>query len=208
MGLSIDEILATARRPEDTVPICLRGDLVSAFHELERRLPVAATVAANLGERAEVSVIAEQMQALREEMAEAEVPFLLRALPPKQWTKFHLTHPNEKGKDETPEAFEERVYRWTCEAVALTCVEPAMTPEQVDELVPLLSTRQWFDLYQRAITLNTGDVSVPFSEAASELTRRTGTTSRRPPEPAPASPDGSAPSPAPSRRTSGTRKAT
>jgi hypothetical protein len=204
---TIDEILATARRPEDTVRLCLRGDLVSAFQELERRLPDAATVAANLGERAEASVIAEQMQALREQMAEAEVPFLLRALPPKEWARLQLTRPGEKPKNETDDEYGDRAYQWACVIVAASSVEPAMTAEQVDELVPLLSAKQWSDLYTRSILVNTGDVSVPFSAAASELTRDSGPTSRRPPEPAEASAASSAPSRARSRRTSGTRKA-
>jgi hypothetical protein len=205
MGLSIDEILATARRPEDTVRLCLRGDLVSAFRDLERRLPDAATAAGNLGERAEASIIAEQMQTLREQMLEAEVPFLLRAKPPKEWNRFHATHP-VRGKDESDDDYADRVHGWNCQAVALTCVEPAMTAEQVDELVPNLSTRQWMDLLNRAVTLNVSDVDIPFSEAASALTRDSGTTSQRPPMPESASADSSASNRARLRRSSTTRK--
>lgn len=203
---TIDEILASARRPEVAVPICLRGDLVSQWQDLERRAEHASTAPTNLGERAEASVIAEQMAALHKEMADAEEPFLLRALPPRDWIKFHATYP-VRGKDEADEAFSDRLYAWTCQAVALTCVQPAMTAEQVDELVPLLSARQWTELQNRTLLVNTGEVTVPFFAAASDPTPTTGPTSRRPSTPESASPASSAPNRAARRRTSTTKKA-
>jgi len=203
---TIDEILASARRPEDTVPICLRGDLNSRYLDLERRLPHAATAPSNLGERAEASVITEQMAELAEQMADSEVAFSLRALPPRQWLRFHATYP-VKGKDETDDDYSDRLYEWGCKAVAMTCVEPVMTPEQVDELVPLLSTQQWMSLQNRSIMLNTGEVTVPFSVAASEPTPDSGPTSPRQPTSESASPGSSAPNRAARRRTSTTKKA-
>lgn len=203
---TIDEILASARRPEDTVPICTRGDLVSQWQALERRLEHAPTAPANLGERAEATVIAEQMAELREQMADAEEQFHLRALPPRQWVKFHATFP-VKGKDETDDDYSDRIYAWTCKAVSLTCVQPAMTPEQVDELVPLLSTRQWVGLSNGAVMLNTGEISLPFSVAASALTQDSGPTSPRPSNSESVSPVSSAPNRAARRRTSTTKKA-
>lgn len=166
---SFDEILESARRPEDVVPLCLRGDLVAEFRRLEQDLAGASTVAVSLGERAPAKVIAERMQALRAEMAEAAVPVRIRALEPRAWSDFHATRPTKTaGEDQA--LFDDRWHAWICDMVARTVVDPPCTAEQVEQLVPRLSHRQWKDLTDACWLINAGEVSIPFSAAASALT--------------------------------------
>lgn len=194
MGRSIDDILAEAKRPEDEVSLCLRGDLVARFRQLERELETAPTQAVSLGEPAPAAAIAERMQQLRAEMADAEVPFALRALEPRDWERFYGTMPVRK-EGEAQDTYSDRWFDWVCELVARTCVDPVMSADQVKALVPNLSSAQWNELSNGAFRLNAGKVSIPFSDAASALTPTSGQTSRRPEQPESPSADSSASNP-------------
>lgn len=166
---TFDEVIAGARRPETAVPLCLRGDLDAEWRELERQLPNASRVAANLGERSEASVLAEKMAALREQMLEAERVFRFRAMHPRVWSDFHATQP-EKGKDEDLAEFKARWFAWVCKLVSDCAIDPVMTPEQVAELVDVLSGAQWDQLSNAAYGLNASRQAIPFSAAVSALT--------------------------------------
>jgi hypothetical protein len=203
MSKSIEDILALAKRPEDTVALCLAGDLVAEYRDLERQLADAPTKVSNLGDGGDRRAIAEQMETLRGQMAEAEVPFRLRAIHPRKWTAFYEGRP-VKAEGEPDEKFQDRWYTWVLQLVARTCVDPVMSSEQVDELVDGLSNGQWLELVNAAFVLNTGKVSVPLSVAAYVPTRNSGPTSGRPGQPESPSADGSAPSPEPSPPTSTT----
>lgn len=169
MTKSFADILAQARRPEDTVELCLRGDLVAQFHALERELVDAPRVAASLADRSPAAVLAERITALREQMDAAKVTFHLRALPPREWSDYDATRPN-KADDETDDAFRARFFGWTAGLVSRCLVDPVLTPDQVAEVVDVLSAKQWDQLADAAWLVNTGQVSVPFSAAASALT--------------------------------------
>lgn len=203
MGQSIEEIVARARRPEDTVSLCLRGDLIAQHKTLTRELTTASTVVPSLGERSAAARIAEQICDLERQMRDAETPFTLRAQDPRDWAPFFAGRPIQK-KGEPDDEFGARWYAWVCGMVSHAAIDPVMTPEQVDSLVPCLSAEQWDELQNAAYVLNAGRVSVPFSEAASRLIVSTDATSRRPEQPESPSPDSSAPSPDESPRTSTT----
>lgn len=207
MSLSIEEILANAELPEGAVTLCLRGSLVGRFEELQHRLQGASTKALSLGEPAEATSIARDMEDLRAQMQPYEVTFRLRALPPFAWEKFHGRLP-EPGKTEADQAtYDERFHAWVCELVSLVVYEPAMTAEQADELSQKLSGNQWKSLSDKAFVLNANRVDIPFSAAASELTRISGLELRRQ-EPGESPIAGSsAKSPAKPRRTNTTLKA-
>lgn len=164
---SFEEVIAQAALPEDSVDLCLRRDLTSKFRELERRLQTASTEKANLGERSEASVIAEEMEALRREMVAASVTFRMRALPAPEFNRFKLSLP-QRGKDESSEDFvSQKFYPRVVELVSRTCFDPVMTTDQVDQLVQVLSNGDWNALQVAAWGVNDDREGVPFSVAAS-----------------------------------------
>lgn len=169
---TFDEIIAEAKRPGDSVSLCLRGDLTAPYRDLERQLQTASRTAPSLSQRSEAAVIAEQMRDLEARMAAAARLFSLEAMPAKKWSDFRATQP-EKKKDEEGAEFQARWFDWTCQLVARSVVAPVvMTPEQVAELCDVLSGGQWDELSNKAWNLNSGEVAVPFSVAASALIPR------------------------------------
>lgn len=196
MSKDISEILAGAKLPEDTVDLCLRADLVAEHErldaELEERLEQPNQKLGGDPRRAE---LAAQIVALEAEMAESTIKFRLRAMPPRRWREMVAAHParlDEEGNripvdfrginSDTfygpmirasvikPELTEEQLTHLlghtTPEAEAL---EAAGKGDQVEE--GLLTSRQYDRLLSAAWDLNRDDVVVPFSSAASRLTR-------------------------------------
>lgn len=163
---SFDDVLAQAALPETSVALCLRRDLTARFRDLERRLASANTVAANLGERAESSVIAEEMEALRKEMAEREVTFHIRALSALEWVRFEARLP-QRAKDESPDEFAaNRFYPAIAGLVSRCVTDPVMTVEQVGQLVDVLSGADWNLLSGTVWAVNNDREGIPFSVAA------------------------------------------
>lgn len=176
---TIEEILSIAELPEESVPLCLRGTLVAQFERLEQELRDAPTQATSLGDIPAAVDIARRMDALREEMQASTVPFLLRAKPAREWSDFFNTQP-EKVDGQDDSAFTDAWHLWLCKMVAITCVDPVMTAEQVDQLVGKLSGNQWQRLSDAAWAVNAQQQSVPFSAAASAVLQATGGKLRQP----------------------------
>jgi hypothetical protein len=167
---TFEEVKAQARLARTSVSLCLRGDLVAEHEELERRLRTASRTAPNLGQRSEASQIAEQMQALEQQMAASVTTFTLEAMPALEWSEFYNARP-QRQKDDDEQTHNARWFEWVCRLVARSVIEPfTMTAEQVAELVTVLSGHQWDELSDAAWGLNSKEVTVPFSVAASALT--------------------------------------
>jgi len=205
--MQIDEILAVAELPEDTVTLCLRGALVGQWEELEHRLSGASNQALSLGQPAEATQIAREMEALRAEMTRHEVAFHLRALAAVAWRKFYATLPEPGETDEAKATYDDRFHAWVCELVAKCCYDPAMTAEQADQLSQKLSGQQWRQLSDAAWNLNVERVDVPFSAAASAMTRVSELSLRRQEPGASPTASSSARKPTRPRRTNTTTKA-
>jgi hypothetical protein len=149
---------------EATVPLVLGGQYLTQIRALETELAKARDPE-SLGERNPRVAIAEQIEALRKEMAGTAVDFQLRSMPGRQWEKFKFLRPT-RAKDEDEDAFVDRFFTWTCQMVSKTVTDPAMSPEQVAELVDQMPGSSWDELAEAAFDLNAGKVSVPFSAAA------------------------------------------
>lgn len=166
---TFEELLAQAKRPTNSVALCLRGDLTAPYRELEQRLRTASREAPSVGRRSDAAVIAEQMRDLETQMAEATTTFTLEAMHPKAWSDLYNARP-QRGKDEGEEDWNVRWFAWICEVVARSVTAPvAMTAEQVGRLCDVLSGGQWDELSNAAWGLNAERVAVPFSVAASAL---------------------------------------
>lgn len=171
-------LLAGARLPERTVPICLRGDLTAEFEELERQLADAQrTSAASMEDTATAGGIAERMEELRQEMKAHTYPFRLRAMTRPAWRAFIADHPPRKD-DETGELDERDRYvginseTFYPALVRTSVVDPVMTDDEWRLLLDeALTDRQFDALSNAAWELNRRDVDVPFSLAASRMIR-------------------------------------
>ena len=191
-GKSIKEMLKAAKLPESTVPICLRGDLQAQFEQAERDLAEAqrrpVDSLAGTGTRA----IAERIEALREQMQEHTVDFRLRALHRHAWKALRDKHPprrkDDGSLDERDAFVGANLDTLFEELIRVSLVEPELDDDDWRTLLgdsdeerrrceaeglPVeegtLTDRQWNQLADAAWTLNRGEVSVPFSRAASKI---------------------------------------
>jgi hypothetical protein len=173
----LDNLLDQGKRLEKRVPICTRGDLVAEFERLEDALAQqieADKTADSLDKGAQARQLAEQIEALREQMRGATIWFTLRALHKDRFRQLIDEHPPRKDEDgEVLAADRSGVNEatfWT-PLVRECTVVPAMTPARWGKLDAILSNRQFQALTNAAWNVNRDDVDVPFSRAASRLMR-------------------------------------
>lgn len=164
----IDQILAQAKLPERTVTLCLREDLVAEYERLDNDLRTASRVAPSLGQRAPASVIAEKMDAARQEMLGHQVEFHLRAWPARKFSKLRDAMPS-KGKDQSDEEFADIWHGVVCDLVSKMLITPVATPQQVSDLADRLAESQWLKLSNAAWDINASGQAIPFSVAASVI---------------------------------------
>lgn len=165
--MNFDDIKARASLPTRTVSLCLAGQLVDEIAKLELDWANAAPPT-NIGEASPKRLIAEQIKAKQEEMRSATVEFHLRALGARAWTTFWATMP-ERVEGQSDEGRADAVFPFYADMVSRVCSEPAMTVAQVEELSELLHQRSWNVLVGACMAINTGDIDIPNSDAASEL---------------------------------------
>lgn len=178
----IKTMLAAARLPERTVPICLRGDLVAAHEQLERQLadiarrPVDSLAGSGAGE------IADRIEALQDEMRAATVTFRLRALPKPRWRALLAEHPPRQDDDGKPVPEDAAVgvnLETFWDAIIRPCIVDPVIDDDTWSLMAgddgRLTDRQMGQLADAAWAVNRGEVNVPFSRAASQARQSTGT---------------------------------
>jgi hypothetical protein len=163
------DVRKKASLPTRTVSLCLAGELLDQLEQLEQEFADAPAKPANLGEVSPRRVIAEKIAALQDEMRESTVDFHLRALPARVWALFWGQLPTRKD-DETDEAWDGRIFPFYADLVSRTCVDPVMTVDEVGELCDVLHGMAWVRLLNECQKLNAGEVDIPNSAAASELT--------------------------------------
>lgn len=170
---SVDDILASAKLVEKSVTLCLRGDLQAKYEEVERQLAAAmrSPMSETLGGDPEQKRLAAESEAIRAEIADAEVTFTFRALPARRWSDLMAEHPARQGKNEgfnletLPDAL-----------IAACSVEPAMTLEEVQKLCDALSNAQFQSLFECAWSCNQTALDVPFSGLALRVLRASETS--------------------------------
>ncbi|MGC5033082.1 hypothetical protein [Micromonospora sp. DT229] len=171
--------LANAKLPERTVPICLRGDLVAEFEDLERQLTEALQASTDSLEKAAPEGIAERMEQLRQEMRDETEIFRLRAMPRPRWRAFIAEHPPRKGEDgevdERDRATGVNMDTFYEALIQESVIAPVIDAEDWPVLIEALTSRQFDELADAAWGLNRREVDIPFSPAASRMIRGSGT---------------------------------
>lgn len=158
-------LLAGAKLPESTVPVCLRGDLVAEHEQADRELTALADKPVTKFGGDGRGQLQQRIRDLETEMAAATYPFRLRALARREWHAFIAEHPPRTANDAdaaigvNTETFFEALIR-RC------LVDPALDDEAWFRLSEALTDRQFDRLSDAAWALNRRDVSVPFSPAA------------------------------------------
>lgn len=153
-------------RPEKTVEVCYRGDLVAQIEDLERTLRDLRTNAQTMADRGEARKVAEQIEAVRAEMqAETEV-WRLRGRTREEWVKLLGDHaPREDDERDSAVGFNADTF-WP--ALIRAClVEPALEDDEFDELTSEMSSYQFDSLADAAMAVSRRRVDVPFSFASS-----------------------------------------
>jgi hypothetical protein len=165
--MDIEQIIAGARRPETTVPLCMRGDLQAAWEQLDRDFDTAdkeiTEEVTNGGSSVRAVKIAQQMAEIEQEMRTSTVIFTLRGLSRTRWKELVEAHPPVEGEDEG-EVNEES---FVTAMIAECCVEPMMTIEQAGRLRDEVTDGQWQELATASWQLNKSMIGIPFSLAAS-----------------------------------------
>lgn len=176
-SVDIDQLLAQARPAERTVSLCLRGDLVAEFERLEAdHVRATERVDTSLaGEGPSALALAQQMEALRQQMQDSTLVLTVRALVPRsRYTDLVLAHPPRTDLEGTPVPQDREGYNVETFFPALvraSVVDPVMTDDRWARLDAVLSDRQFDELAISALAVNRGAVSVPFSPAASRTLR-------------------------------------
>jgi len=185
--------LKSAKLPERTVDICLRGDLQAEWEDLHRQLADAEAAAAKdkrLAGNTAVRAIGEQITAVQDQMRADTIVFRMRALGRKGWDALLKQHPPRKDNNEDAQlGYNVDTFM---EALIRTCTYSPddldddtwreLLGDNDDERARLekagkptedgkLTEWQFAQLQNTALALNVRKVDVPNSFAASRLTQ-------------------------------------
>jgi hypothetical protein len=137
--------LASARRPELTVALCLRGDLIAQIQDLERQLDGATKN--------------KKVQSLQKEMQDATVVLRLRGLSNPEWHKLVAEHEPRDGNS-GDKAFGFNVETFF-PALIKACLQDRVSDEQWTQLQDTLSSGQFEELSNAAVAVSRRKVNVP-----------------------------------------------
>jgi uncharacterized small protein (DUF1192 family) len=93
--MDVKELIRGARRPEATVPLCLRADLVAEYERVQAEHASAQNAAGDslAGAGGGVKALDERLAALRDEMTASTLTLTLRALPSHRYQRLLDAHP-------------------------------------------------------------------------------------------------------------------
>lgn len=170
---TIDDVFADAKLPTRSVPLCLRGDLVAEWQDLERRFNAANQAADEdtLASKNSTKAVelARQMEDLEKQMRTSTRTFRLQGLPGSQWRELLKAHPPREG-DAGDEQVEFNRKTFGVAALAACCVMPKMTVAQAEKLIDgPLTDGQWNTLFGSIWQMHATAVDIPFSLAASAV---------------------------------------
>lgn len=168
---TFDDILKGTKLPEDSVEICLRGDLTRRHEDLGRDLEEAQETerkGSSLADGGGARKVAQEIQAVEAEMRQHTHPFGFRALPSREYRELVAQHPRRED-DDLDGLYGVNMNTFPAVLISACAIDPPMTVEQVEELLAVLTEGQMMDLFICAANLNRGKVDVPKSVAASAI---------------------------------------
>lgn len=164
----VDALLDGAKPRGRSHTIYLK-DLAEEIEELDAQL-VDLQRPGMLNSAPGARALAEQIEALRAEMAKSALRLRLEAMDPDEWKALMAQHPPRRdsiGQVVDEDAAGVNTATFYPALARKSIVRPAMTDARWAKLVKAVSSRQWDDLWSLAWRLNRGEVDIPFSRAAS-----------------------------------------
>ena len=159
-------LLADAKLPERTVPVCLRGDLVAEHESADRDLArLAEMPAAKFSGIPGVGKLRQRIQGLEDQMRAATYDFRFRALTRAHWHGLVAEH-QPRPDNERDAAIGVNTDTFFEALIRRTLVDPVLDDDAWARLSEALTDRQFDELADAAWGLNRRDVDVPFSPAA------------------------------------------
>jgi hypothetical protein len=177
---NFEDLVKTARLPEETKEICLRGDLQRRHEDLERELQDAQQADkenTSLAGGGRARKVAEQIRQVEAEMREHTHPFAFRALPSHEYRALVEQHP-PRDDDQLDALYGANMSSFPHAVISACCIDPPMTVEQVEQLCEVLTDGQAMDLFMTAATLNRSPVDIPKSALASAVLASTAPKSK------------------------------
>lgn len=166
--VDVAALIRDATLPERTVAVCLAGDLVAQYEDLQRRLPTAA---AEDSLASPAVAVRAQLRELQAQMAGHTVTFRLRALPRRQFRELMAAHPprrDEQGQRDQQDYLGVNHDTFFDALIRQSLVEPVLDEQTLTLLLEQrLTDRQYEDLTDAVWLVNRSKVDVPFSPAAS-----------------------------------------
>jgi hypothetical protein len=155
----ISELLAGASPREITVPVCLAGDVAGELENLEAELgQLGEWKPTSLGEVNPAYELQERLEQARQRAREASVEFRFRALGHRGYSNLIAAHPAPEGSKEPYDAG-----TFLPALLSVCCVEPSLTPVQVDRLLDVVNDGTARTLFAAALAVNEEPSPVPFS---------------------------------------------
>lgn len=176
---SFTDLLKGAKLPEASHPVCLRADLTAEFEAAERELELIRKQPRQTDSLAgsPAAGLIRRIEEIQQDMTAATYTFRLRALPKSKWRALVASYPPRKDEKGEPVADDVQIgvnrEEFLDALIKVSVIDPEMTEEQWADLLDTITDRQYSDLCDEAWFLNRGEVSVPFSRAASLLKRDT-----------------------------------
>lgn len=178
---TFEELLGQARPPEHEVQIVMRADLAARYERLEEQLADAEEADAVHGSLASGAVprrVAEEMEALRQQMQDSVQVFLFRGLGQRAYSDLAAKHPPRK--DHTPPEDDVNWNTFPAALIQAACASPKISDEQIKTLEDTVTNRQWDLLFAGAYAVNKMTVDVPKSGRASAILASAARKSRPP----------------------------
>ncbi len=176
-----DDLIRSVRPSEAHVPLCLRGDLLAAKDDLERRLHEAHQLDQenSLASGGSARRVADELERVLAEIEQNTHSFRFRALPRPEFRDLQEAHPPRPDND-IDRAIGGNMETFTAPLIQACCVDPAMSLDQVRSLIDVLSEGQVMDLFGCALALNRSRVDLPKFETASGILARLAPRSKPP----------------------------
>ncbi|GAB3376213.1 hypothetical protein [Amycolatopsis echigonensis] len=178
--MDIDALLAAAKLPEETVPLCLRPDLRRRFEELDGELLLAKTERTTMAPTDREHQLAAEIKELEAEIAEHSLQVRMRGLKHGPWVELMAAHP-PRADNAADANMGVNVESFVPALIRAEMVEPEMSDAQFEKLLDVITDRQYNELANAAWMLGREYRDAPvFSRAASLVIPDSGETSRQP----------------------------
>lgn len=155
----IGELLKQASPREATIRVCLAGDVAAELEALEQELgQLGEWQPTSLAEKNPAFELQERVEECRQRVRDMSVELKFRALGHRAYSDLLAEHPAPEGSKEPYDAG-----TFLPAVLAACCVEPAMTPAQVDLLLDRVNDGTARVLFATALSVNEEPSPVPFS---------------------------------------------